>query len=362
MKLGFVFQKDSHLKAVQATALRLSYQYQNAEIQFYALDSDIEIQINQTDATNISTSELPLIQDCDYLICCLGGYLLNKVITQFAKSNTKVIALFPGIVSHYQLDAFISRFNADQVWLNCQADYDLYVKLCQVFGVKNNGILYGIAWFFDKTACTHNYQKSNPSTIFFEQTQIISNPAMAQTIEQKLIKFIQDQPNKLFIYKMRENIHSDYLVRMRQNIAQFNNVKMLSHLLDDDICQADTYLTVSSSAVIEGILLHKQCYLLDGSILTPDAQEVFGKSGLFLNKLDDTVKSQWISQRVHMPTNQVTLSGITKQVQSRFDKRNVSKITLWLGLLMYYYPKLWNVIVSRSKLKAIQKALEYISL
>lgn len=358
MKLGFVFQKDSHLKAVQATALRLSGQYANAEIQFYALDSDTET--GQIDAVNLATTELQAMRDCDYLICCLGGYLLNKVINQFTKSDTKVIALFPGIVSHYQLDAFISRFNADQVWLNCQADYDLYAKLCQVFGVKNNGILYGIAWFFDKTAYTHNYQKSKPSTIFFEQTQIISNPVMAQTIEQKLIKFIQSQPNKPFIYKMRENIHSDYLVRMRKNIANFDNVRMFSYLVDNDICQADTYLTVSSSAVIEGLLLDKRCYLLGAACLNMDSREIFIDSGLFIEGSTGLPKQQWFKNRVQKPLAKVDLSQIAKNHRTDFVRRNYLMIISKIVRLSLAYPKILKISTDEQRIKSIQKSLEYL--
>lgn len=351
MKLGFVFQKDSHLKAVQATALRLSQQYANAEIQFYALDSDIEV--GQIDAVNITTAELQAIQDCDYLISCLGGYLLNKLIAQFADSDTKIIALFPGIVSHYQLDAFISRFNADQVWLNCPADFKLYADLCQTFGVKNNGILYGASWFMD----VPNNLNCSGGIIFFEQTQIINDTKTAQQVELQLIDIIQKNFDKPFIYKLRQNIHNDHLVTIRKHLAQFANVQMVGVLSDEMVANADTFLSISSSAVVEGLLLGKQCFLLDKQYLDVDGLEFFKKSNLFLNAKPN---SNWLKSRVFAPVSRVMLETISKRLPKKFNQRSFGVIMCKIVLLMWHYPKLFVLIGKSNRIIAIQKSLEYL--
>lgn len=358
MKLGFVFQKDSHLKAVQATALRLSYQYANAKIQFYALDSDIEA--GQVGAVNLTAAELQTIQDCDYLICCLGGYLLNKVIRQFAESSTKVIALFPGIVSHYQLDAFITRFNADQVWLNCMADYQLYSELCKSFNIRNNGILYGVSWFFDKKMHMNGCHELISSTVFFEQTQIITDNHTAQKIEIQLTKIIQAESNKPFIYKLRQNIHNDHLVKIRRNLSQFDNVQLLDELSDEQICQADTYLTISSSAIIEGLLLGKRCYLLDECFLDKDSREIFSGSGLFIKKGIGLVNLSWLKNRVQMPLDYVALSSIVKSSPKSFSRTNYLSVICSMFRFLLSYPKLLNIMTDRKRLKSIRKSLEYL--
>lgn len=361
MKIGFIFQKDSHLKAVQATALRLSRQY-GIMTPFYALNTNLENEhLITIGAKKLTFDNIDELQMYDYLICCLGGCLLNQVIGYFANSNIKIIALFPGIVSHYQLDAFISRFNADQVWLNCHADYELYAKLCQVFGVKNNGILYGAAWFFDDRYC-NTYQKFNsPITIFFEQTQVILNATMAQKIERQLLGIIQNNPKKTFIYKMRQNIYNEYLVQIRQNVAKFDNVMMIDNLTNENICCADIYLSISSSAIMEGLLLNKQAFLLSQSYLDRDAQEIFANSGLFLDKSSQKVNIDWVAQRISAPMQQMDLMSVTKTSLVYFSERYLAKILLWLLYIMCYYPKMWRLIVQKNKLKTIQKSLEYLS-
>lgn len=354
MKIGFVFQKDSHYKAVQATATRILEQYPNAQGRFFALSADDEQSCRHTALVDLDT--LHTMQDCQYLICCLGGYLLNKVIRAYHDTDTRVIALFPGIVSHYQLDAFISRFHADQVWLNCPADYELYARLCTVFGVKNNGILYGSAWFADMSQCPTD-SKGEGGTIFFEQTQIIHDAKTAQQIELQLCETIQKNPNKPFVYKLRQNIHNEYLSKMRERISRFANVQMVSVLSDGDMQRADTFLSISSSAVIEGLLLGKQSVLLNKCYLDEDALEFFGGSRLFLNNTPD---SGWLKSRVTRPASRVMLASIAKQSVCQFDKRNHWAIVLKIICLAWYFPKLLKLLGKQHKIKAIQKSLEYV--
>lgn len=359
MKLGFVFQKDSHLKAVQATALRLGRQYQDADVCFYSVNADIQIQ--QPDHLNIvhlNIQTLQMMQECDYLICCLGGYLLNKVVRQFTGTDTKIISLFPGVVSHYQLDAFISRFNADQVWLNCRADYEFYAKLCQVFGVRNNGVLYGASWF-NELHCSSKH--TTPSTIFFEQTQVILDDKMAWQVQNQLTDIIQQTPTKPFIYKLRQNIHNNHLGQIRQALSTFNNVVMRDELSDDEICQADTYLSISSSAIFEGLLLGKQCYLLSQSYLDKDTKEIFGNSQIFLDKPNQSLNDDWFDDRVCLPILH-EIRHITKnQAFAHFSKRSFGRIAVWVMCMVAYYPKLWRIATIKGRDRAIQKSLEYVS-
>lgn len=356
MKLGFVFQKDSHLRAVLATAFRLRKDYPQAKIQFFVIDAPSDsMQWLPDGVVFLSVENLTPMQDCDYLVCCLGGYLLNKVIGQYHQTQTKIIALFPGIVSHYQLDAFITRFNADQVWLNCPADVQFYTKLCQVFGVPNNGVLYGASWFLQK----NNQSISDGSTIFFEQTQIINNQATAQKIELQLIGLIKKNPNIPFIYKLRENIHNEYLVTMREHLAQFANVQMVSVLNDSDVQKADTFLSISSSAIVEGLLLGKQCYLLDKAYLDDDAREFFGQSNLFLSG-NLSPNPNWLTDRVFAPVSTVILETISKQSPKKFHQRSLIVVVVKMVLLAWRYPKLFFLFGKSDRIRTIKKSLEYL--
>lgn len=298
MKIGFVFQRDSHLKAVHATALRLIIQYRQADIRFFGIEADADVNIlSSFDGVKLSLDEADQLGDRDYLICCLGGYLLNKLIQKFQSTNVKIISIFPGIVSHYQIDAFITRFNADQVWLNCPADYEFYARLCKAFGVKNNGILYGASWFIHGKCQKDSLENK---TIFFEQTQLNLNDSLIEKMLTQLNVLIQEHPNRLFIYKTRNNMQSQSLEIIRQNLTSLPNVKLVDELSDNDICQADSYLSVSSSAIVEGLLLGKNCYLLSRSYLDQDTAEIFARSGMFLDELN-FLSLDWLEHRIYPP-------------------------------------------------------------
>lgn len=353
-----MFQKDSHFKAVYATSMRVCQQYPKAQGQFFAVDAQFGDDDLPIDVLRVGIGELDILGDCDFLFCCLGGYLLNKVIKYYQQTQTKIISLFPGVVSHYQLDAFISRFNADQVWLNCRADYELYTKLCQVFGVKNNGILYGASWFIDIPS---QQSHINSSTIFFEQTQIINNLKIARQVKQQLGEIIQNNPNRPFIYKMRHNVYNEYLAEIRQYVGSFQNVAVVDDLTIEDISDADTYISISSSAIIEGVLLGKQCWLLSRSYLNNDAIEIFKDSHIFLDSPTNQAPNlNWVNSRICPPKNSFDISNMIKQQSIHFKKRSLVHIIGWLICMTWQYPKIWQLCFQNRKLKSIQKSLEYL--
>lgn len=357
MKIGFVFQRDSHLKAVHATALRLIIQYRQADIRFFGIEADADVNIpGLFDGVKLSLAEADQLGDRDYLICCLGGYLLNKLIQKFQSTNVKIISIFPGIVSHYQIDAFITRFNADQIWLNCQDDYEYYAALCKTFKVKNNGVLYGASWFISK-----EYPKTHceDKIVFFEQTQLELSDDLAEKMLAQLISFVQNNPDKLFLYKTRNNIQNQYLEMIRKNLVSLPNVELVDELSDVDICQASSYLSVSSSAIVEGLLLGKNCYLLSRSYLDQDTAEIFGRCGMFLDE-PSSLNLGWFKGRICPPKNIADLENIKKNQLTQFSTRHLSSIVLRLSKILLHYPKIWVVLLQKTKLKAIQKSLEYL--
>lgn len=352
-----MFQKDSHFKAAYATAMRVGQQYPQAQGQFFALNAQFGDGDLPIDVLRVDIDGLEALSDCDFLFCCLGGYLLNKVIKYYQQTQTKIISLFPGIVSHYQLDAFISRFNADQVWLNCPADFELYTHLCRVFGVKNNGILYGASWFIDIPS---RQPQINSSIIFFEQTQVINNLKTAKEVQQQLGDVIQKNPNKPFIYKMRHNVYNEYLAEIRQYVGKFQNVTVVDDLTIDDISHADTYISISSSAIIEGVLLGKQCWLLSQSYLNDDAIEIFKDSYIFLDLPSQTLNLNWVNSRIYSPKKSFDVNGVIKQQSIHFKKRSLIHIIGWLAFVAWQHPKIWRLCFQKRKLKSIQKSLEYL--
>lgn len=341
------------------TALRVMKQYADADFCFFGLVTDGRIKPNIGQPYQVVTRDtLSVMVDCDYLICCLGGYLLNQLIKHYERSAIKVIALFPGVVSHYQLDAFITRFNADQVWLNCPADKVFYAQLCRAFGVRDNGVLYGASWADESLP---SCQMADGSVIFFEQTQLITDSVMMNRVAAQLVGIIQSKPNRRFIYKTRNNIHSEHLSYIRKQVKIFPNVTIVHELSQKDITKASEYISISSSAIIEGLLQGKQCYLLSNKYLDDDNYEIFGNSGIALDNISPIINQDWLAERVYMPIKHVNLQDINKKQRLlSFSKRDIGAIVWRLMGVCLHYPKLCRIALDRVRLKAVWKSLEYL--
>lgn len=370
MKIAYVFQRDSHFKAVHATASRLSQQY-HSEPFFIGIQSTYvpKISLNkESPCQYLDKSELSSLAEFDFVVACLGGYLLNHVVRALASTKTKVISIFPGIVSHYQLDAFISRLNSDQVWVNSAADLKLYKTLCKIFKHPNNAILYGMSWIHLENQLYLNSPSAHSYAIFFEQTEIFATDYSKQRLFKTLKHIIAANPNILFKYKIRDNTVEPFFTQLREQLSQFENVKIVDHLNEFEIAEATYYLSVSSSALIEGLIYNKQSFIIDGNLLDADSKEFYKTSGLelkdFTLKVEENYKSNnWFSERVKAPSQTVDIFSIQKNRSLLVVKtRNINNIRVLLCSLVFRRPSLSSIIFQKPRLKAIQKSLEYISM
>lgn len=368
MKIAFLFKRDSHLKAVKSTALRIGAQYK-CEATFIGIDSEVLCSHESCSAIYIGKEDLSILSGYDYVIACLGGYLLNRTIAILKDTDTKVISIFPGIVSHYQLDAFISRLNADQVWLNSKADSDLYSKLCRLLKRPNNSILYGMSWLdLDKATNKSDSTIKSNKAIIFEQTEILSDSNSRKRFIKVLEKIIVLNPEVNFKYKIRDNSLDHYFLKLRKSLEQFRNVDVVCKLDHNDIAQASYYLSISSSALIEGIVYGKDSYIMDGYLLDSDSREFYSNSNIELKSLElknvcMSMNQYWYNQRVSLPISNVNLLSVQKKNTSLvFKNRSYSSIRLMLLKLIFCYPKTASLFANKSKVVAIQKSLEYLSM
>lgn len=367
MKIAFLFKKDSHFKAVKATALRVCAQYK-CEPTFIGIDSDYAADDQSSTVIYTNQKELKLLSNYDYVIACLGGYLLNKVIASLRATNTKVISIFPGIVSHYQLDAFISRLNADQVWLNSKADFELYNKVCRLFKHSNNGILYGMSWL-DLNYCVEKkiVRSKCEQAIFFEQTELLSKPSSKQRFINVLDKIVLANPKIQFKYKIRNNTKDEYFLSLRDHVNQFRNVDVVNELNEVEILLANYFLSISSSALIEGIIYGKCSYIVDTTLLDFDSREFYKGSNIELKDatLSENflkINNKWYKNRISLPIKHVNLSSIYKSQSSlSANSRAFKNIRLIIFKLSFFYPKLVRLFFKKRKIMAIQKSLEYLS-
>ncbi|MGP5100932.1 DUF6716 putative glycosyltransferase [Psychrobacter celer] len=367
MKIAFLFKKDSHFKAVHTTALRLCEQYECMPV-FIGIDTDYHPKGNKR-LSYIQRDNLDCLVDYDYVVACLGGYLLNFVIRRLASTQTKVVSIFPGIVSHYQLDAFISRLNADQVWLNSRADYELYSKICKVLRVKNNGLLYGMSWL-DLNLCSHliSNKSVRESAIIFEQTEVLSNFNDKLEWGRLLKKIIISNPKVSFIYKVRDNSSDIYFRELRSGLSRYDNVEIVSNLEPSSILNSKYFLSISSSALVEGLAYNKISLIVGKKLQDLDSKEFYHLSNLELmsNVLKDNnniINSKWKLERILLPKSKINLLAFTKKESyMTFETRSYSYLRLLIIQLAVYYPKVVRLILDTRRLKATQKSLEYSSI
>lgn len=364
MKIAFLFKRDSHFKAVKSTALRVCVQY-NCEPVFIGIDSVFSPSNEAYSVIHIDKQDLTSLSEYDYVIACLGGYLLNQVVFALRDTDTKVISIFPGIVSHYQLDAFISRLNADQVWLNSKADFELYNKICKLFKHPNNSILYGMSWLNLENVINSKSVSETSEAIFFEQTEIFSTIKSKTQLEKTLVKLIISNPKTLFKYKIRDNTSDEYFINLRLYLSNFRNVIVLEKISELDVLKTSYYLSVSSSALVEGIAYGKRSCIINQKLLDFDSKEFYKNSNLLMKsyKLESSVpvNINWCQQRILLPIKKVDLLSINKIYNLiRIHKRSINTIIFLLLKLYILNPTGLILLFNKIRLKAIQKSLEYL--
>ncbi|WP_394209817.1 hypothetical protein [Psychrobacter piscatorii] len=366
MKIAFLFKKDSHLKAVKSTALRICAQY-HCESTFIGIDSQCLCSHDSYSVIYIAKENLKVLSEYDYVIACLGGYLLNQTVAVLRDTNTKVVSIFPGIVSHYQLDAFLSRLNADQVWLNSKADFDLYNKICKILNCSNNSFLYGMPWINLELISKNNLDVSKRSgnAIFFEQTELFFSEEERVFFYRKLSSIFYRNQNLLFKYKTRRNTDSIYFENLRKNISRNINVKVVDELDELDILEADFYLSISSSAIVEGLIYGKYNFLVIKDLIDQESLEFFKNSNLFLKKeiLDykNVVNDFWFNLRVKSPEKTVDLLNIKKKRSKRFFKKDL--IVYYLLIVLSLFKKdLIRFLFNKEKKSSIAKSIDYLNL
>ncbi len=273
-----------------------------------------------------------------------------------------MISIFPGIVSHYQLDAFISRLNADQVWLNSRADYELYSKICRVLRVKNNGLLYGMSWIE-----TRNVPRNKPSrnkgykhAIFFEQTNIPNVIKNKESFKRELTLIFAKNQKIFFQYKVRDNTELDFFIKLRQDVDKHENVRIVKELDYKDIKGADLYLSISSSALIEGLIYNKSVALISRYLADAESREFFKGSGLYLKDThlyhEVNANNRWLRYRVKEPERFVVLKNIEKRYLDKPYNRSLMYYTL-LGTLFFIKPTISFQAITKKE--RVFKSIDY---
>lgn len=232
---------------------------------------------------------------CVVLSC--GGRDINRILGLFPQTRPRpvFISLFPGIVLRSQLDAFITRLRCDLVLLNSRADLQVYGRICDLLRVPFNGILYGAGWFEATAEQASSDVPGAPSTtVFFEQIGVPHRLQDRQTLADGLVRLALRYPDRQFLIKSRDPVknaaagtfgphEAQSLDRVSDLVARHPGLPNL-HITGAAVSQllmvADSCMAISSSAVIEALLMGKPAYLLADYPARQNFVEFFQESGL----------------------------------------------------------------------------------
>lgn len=148
---------------------------------------------------------------------------------------------------------------------------------------------------------------------------------------------------------------------IRQSVQSLPNVIIVDELIEQDLVLADEFLSISSSAIIEGLLWGKHCYLLGKEYLDSDNTEIYSRSNLFLDGCAKGVDKYWMKERVFQPLKVICMATIKKQTPKEYTHRNFLNIKFWIIKLCFRYPKIIRLLLNNQRILAIQKSLEYLS-
>ncbi|SAI74838.1 Uncharacterised protein [Bordetella ansorpii] len=232
------------------------------------------------------------------VVLSCGGRDINRILHLFPESQPRpfFVSLFPGIVLRSQLDAFITRLRCDLVLLNSRADLESYGRICDLLRVPFNGILYGAGWF---EAAAVDRATEAPLTVFFEQIDVPHRKPQRRALADGLARLALRHPERQFLIKARDPVAgtgrrsrgvdghiddrvSDFVACQRRLPNLHISQAPVSQLLSD----ADSCVTISSSAAIEALLMGRRTYLLADYPARQNYGGFFQGSGLLVRLAD----------------------------------------------------------------------------
>jgi hypothetical protein len=315
--------------------------------------------------------------NCDLMILSLGGKDINKVLQIKNLLNKRVLtaSIFAGIITEYQIEAFITRLNCDFVFLSSLKEKKIYSKVSKAFGYVDNSKITGVNWIennFDKK--DKNIQsiiKKDDDIVFIEQIYIPTSLNDRIYLLRKLINISKNLNKKLFIKLRNEYINDIFSLK---NIAIKNNLDKNIVFLEEEISiilkKYDNFISISSSVAIEIIIKNKKIFLLDDFGYKNTFLGHFAESGLIKNSKNISsfekfyINEKWlknnISQISFEDMNSIFLSIFSF---GKFKNKNSKKISfLTFLLLICYFPNIFiaNPIKFYKKYKMSIKILHFL--
>lgn len=206
------------------------------------------------------------VADYDILLSCLEGLSTRRLMHHLIQLDDRrplVISCYPGLVLRYALDGFSMRTGCDLLWLNCQADAEAYVAMCNAFGADG-----GNARVFGLGALLEPVKRLTPHSgpvVFFEQAVIPRYQAEREFLAAELVRLSKRFPEIDFVVKPRTTTQDASLHRTWHPIEPLlrvaaqsqggwpSNLTLTSEKASVLLATASHCLTVCSTVAAEAI-------------------------------------------------------------------------------------------------------------
>lgn len=203
----------------------------------------------------------------DIVLCCLEGTSTRQLFHHASAVEERrplFISVYPGLILRDQYDGYSMRTGSDLIWLNCEADKQVFERMSRAFGTPANGArLFGIAPLLQ--AVERSSESPPGPIVFFEQAVIPRFYDERLYLADQLLKLARVNPKLEFLVKARTTGNETALHRTwypiddllaksaKENGGWPSNFKLTSESASTLLSKASSCLTVCSTVAAEAI-------------------------------------------------------------------------------------------------------------
>lgn len=250
----FLYIHDSHYRAVQFLAGYLSAHGHTVRM--------VDIGMHFTQNTSQPIEKL---ESGSVVITAIGGEKLRKIFSYLKSRDIKIVSLFPGIVHHSKLEDLLGKWFSDLVLVNSLKDKKIYSLFCKLHGLEDNSHLFGCSWVdFKKQEL---WDSSENYFVFIEQLGVPKTAdeaahlldqldALAKRTEKKCVIKLRGSEGMSAPKTGGKSLEAVFDRRCYQNIF------LSSEDIDKLLSKANFVVGVSSSALLQAILMKKPTFVI----------------------------------------------------------------------------------------------------
>ncbi len=322
LKVVFIAAHDAYQKGAR-NICRLLKQQTRVEVSWFTTSSRLVTPgLNWLEINQVARNET--LQQADLIFAGLGGRDLNKLISGLRGPQAsalregfgpRIIGYFPGVLHLRIFESLATRLLCDQVWLNCERDYQLYRKLALATIGEDNGVLFGAPWI---GAAPEPVQQCDIDLLFVEQSVVPENLSDRTRLVKLLVDLARQHPDWCIVVALRVRkgkASSHQLEHCLEEISQRqdNGSVKLAFVLDDIdqlTARAQRVATISSSVAYTSLAWGKPTLFINDLGVRQDwGNDLFKHSGYMASlqaAADQNFSdSRWGQQFIQLPRPEV---------------------------------------------------------